>query len=255
MELSIESRKMLMKTIECPVCLCLPDSTPISQCGNGHIICKTCRTSLTTCPQCRKPLADIRNLSAELILEAFTKRCPLELHGCAAKFLPDREEEHLKGCMYRRVLCPWSCKQMISIKSVRSHLQSFHDKGQVSFHATNDFRGQLKSDDISPEIRRPLVCLSYEKQDFILMTSRPQPGHLHFWIYGVGGQDQMSKLLYNLELWNGETRMTWVEQVVSIQKPPSAILSGGDGVMLTDFVLKKLTKNGSINYMISIQKK
>ena len=65
----------------------------------------------------------------------------------------------------------------------------------------------------------------------------------------------MSKLLYNLELWNGETRMTWVEQVVSIQKPPSAILSGGDGVMLTDFVLKKLTKNGSINYMISIRKK
>ena len=45
------SRKMsireLEEALECPVCAKVPQSTPIFQCQNGHMICKTCHAKIT----------------------------------------------------------------------------------------------------------------------------------------------------------------------------------------------------------------
>ena len=39
--------------LECPVCLTVPRSTPIYQCGNGHLLCKDCKPRLRECPICK----------------------------------------------------------------------------------------------------------------------------------------------------------------------------------------------------------
>ena len=39
--------------LECPVCLAVPRSTPIYQCGNGHLLCKDCKPRLSECPICK----------------------------------------------------------------------------------------------------------------------------------------------------------------------------------------------------------
>ena len=260
------------QSLTCPVCLSLPQSKPIYQCDNGHIICKSCHEQLNTCPQCRIPLGNNRNLIAENLLEAISKPCCFAKHGCQVMLLPDqKEEDHEKSCLYREVKCPlcplgppWhfgGFPEKISAKEFRNHLQTLHHKHTTAFSTENVFQGKIKSKDIFPkmktdasnhiaaEIRKALVCFSYENQDFILMISKNQSGPLFVWIFGVGTQEQMSKLYYNIELWSQDCRITWTDTVTSIDDSPR------NGPELTDSVLFKLMNQRSINYMVSIRKK
>ena len=45
----------VLNIIECPVCLQIPESSPIFQCrDNGHVVCKICKPKLNEiCPECR----------------------------------------------------------------------------------------------------------------------------------------------------------------------------------------------------------
>ena len=54
--------------LECPVCLNIPDTTPVFQCKNGHIICSGCRAKLNICPVCRVPFGYSRSLTSEKLI-------------------------------------------------------------------------------------------------------------------------------------------------------------------------------------------
>ena len=54
--------------LECPVCLESPSCTPIYQCDNGHIVCKSCREKMSNCSLCQVELRDQRCRVAEEIL-------------------------------------------------------------------------------------------------------------------------------------------------------------------------------------------
>ena len=42
---------------ECPVCMeSLAPPAKLHQCPEGHLLCEDCRTQMTQCPICRKPL-------------------------------------------------------------------------------------------------------------------------------------------------------------------------------------------------------
>ena len=58
----------IKKDLECPVCLNVPNTGPIFQCHNGHLICSPCRKRVTTCPVCRIPLGYTRNLTSEKMI-------------------------------------------------------------------------------------------------------------------------------------------------------------------------------------------
>ena len=194
MEDLTEKLQNLRRTIECPVCLSLPESTPIYQCENGHIICKSCRQSIETCPQCCKPLAYNRSLVAESFLEAFSKPCPFVKHGCDAKILPDHEEGHKKTCAYREVHCPIKvCGKRVSIHNVISHLQSEHNK-KVSSSGLIRYTLSRIPDSVN--------WISLENQDFLVVRKKPHFGHWHFWIYGLGTPDQMAKFSYQISISN-----------------------------------------------------
>ena len=62
------SLKKLMSSLECPVCLTLPECGPIYQCRNGHLLCKDCHPSMEQCPLCNIPLEKLRNLLSEKII-------------------------------------------------------------------------------------------------------------------------------------------------------------------------------------------
>ena len=114
-------------SIECPVCLSLPESTPIYQCENGHIICNACHQNMAECPQCRLPLGKNRNLLADSILEASTIPCPLAKHGCAARLQLERVDEHKQICSFREFSCPLrNCDEKLTMSSVKRHLIKDH---------------------------------------------------------------------------------------------------------------------------------
>ena len=58
----------LNANLECPVCLDLPQSGPIYQCRNGHLMCKDCHSKMKRCPICVVPLENLRNLFSEKLL-------------------------------------------------------------------------------------------------------------------------------------------------------------------------------------------
>ena len=54
--------------LECPVCLSVPNTGPVFQCDNGHLICCKCRPKLIACPVCRIRLGYSRNLTSEKLI-------------------------------------------------------------------------------------------------------------------------------------------------------------------------------------------
>ena len=58
--------------LECPVCSEPIKSTPIHQCTNGHIVCKSCIPKLENCPICRNDSSMARNLVFEQIIGNFS---------------------------------------------------------------------------------------------------------------------------------------------------------------------------------------
>lgn len=77
----------LTSLFECPVCFdfVLP---PIIQCQNGHLVCSSCRTKITTCPTCRIPISsNIRNLPMEKLATTMMFPCKYSSSGCTATLI------------------------------------------------------------------------------------------------------------------------------------------------------------------------
>ena len=60
-------RQEIRKELECPVCFDFPDSSPIFQCAEGHIVCNKCAPKVKDCPVCRSKTR-VRALAIEKIL-------------------------------------------------------------------------------------------------------------------------------------------------------------------------------------------
>ena len=96
----------ILKDLECPECLELPDLIPIYQCAQGHPICTRCYPKLGICPEClEKPKRKIRALVAEQILRKLLQKCKHE--GCSV--IQEDLKEHEKVCEYAIVNCSY-CK-------------------------------------------------------------------------------------------------------------------------------------------------
>jgi len=69
-----EERSEMESELECPVCLEI-SRPPIYQCGEGHIICSTCKPLLKTCCQCEARYSDppIRCRFAEKLAAKYFK--------------------------------------------------------------------------------------------------------------------------------------------------------------------------------------
>jgi len=121
------SLKELEEALECPICCNLPQSVPIYQCENGHMICKICHEKLTNCPSCQQPLQNIRCMFAEQMLEKTLVLCQFSVHGCKTKLKIKDKNEHAAQCLFRKVDCTdMYCKKRISVCNLRNHIQSCH---------------------------------------------------------------------------------------------------------------------------------
>ena len=102
----------LVNLFECPVCFdyALP---PILQCQSGHIVCSQCRQKLSSCPTCRGPLGNIRNLGMEKVADTIVFPCKYQTNGCLTSLLHKHKLEHEDGCDFRPVnACLFSPKSL-----------------------------------------------------------------------------------------------------------------------------------------------
>ena len=241
----------LKEGLECPVCLQLPQQTPIYQCENGHIVCKNCHQKLVNCPQCRRPLGKNRNLFAENFLVYFMKPCPFSKHGCQQKFLPDMAKGHQKSCRYREIVCfvPF-CKQRISVNLIKKHLEITHEQIYNTSSTMGSYKGRLQFHEASSEIetRNSPTFISFLGQEFIVMKLTGLSDLRHFWVYGPGTRNEMSKLNFTIQFKSndGKVKLSVQDQVVSVETQVLDVISDGDGITLTDEATRKLTKSGLV---------
>ena len=111
------------KLLECPICLNVPKDLPIPACPVGHIICKNCRTSVTSCPTCRRKLSQVgaSSLAASMI-EKIPHKCKFAEFGCEVKVLLSQLKNHEEKCPERTIKCPMkSCGTVVQLKKFREH--------------------------------------------------------------------------------------------------------------------------------------
>ena len=92
----------LISLFECPICFdyALP---PILQCQSGHIVCAQCRQKLSSCPTCRGPLGNIRNLGMEKVADTIFFPCKYQANGCLVSLMHKQKLEHEDSCDFRPV--------------------------------------------------------------------------------------------------------------------------------------------------------
>jgi len=120
----IEKLKGMM---ECPVCLSVPVEVPVPCCPVGHIICKSCLSSLRragrwNCPSCRLRIGNTTSLLAKTLVENMDHKCNLE--GCD-QVVPFKEyQQHQDECGHRMVMCPGledCCDELLPLCEVEEH--------------------------------------------------------------------------------------------------------------------------------------
>lgn len=116
----------VLKTMECPVCLCYMTGN-IILCDNGHSICQPCSVSLTeqTCPTCRVSISSLRNYGLEEVAKNLSYPCKHE--SCRKKLSSVDLRTHETICKKRSHKCPlyffgcsWTGKKFNYIEHVNN---------------------------------------------------------------------------------------------------------------------------------------
>ncbi|CAK1553494.1 unnamed protein product [Leptosia nina] len=97
-----ELNAKLLSILECPVCLEWMEP-PITQCGRGHLVCRSCRSRLQACPLCRKEFSTVRNRAIEAVSELVRYPCRF---GCGQERQLKSRAGHESNCHLRVYRCP-----------------------------------------------------------------------------------------------------------------------------------------------------
>ena len=116
-------------SLECPVCLLIPREVPIPSCSNGHIICKSCRQKMSSCPTCRVSYMasctqnnSMVNSLASSLIETILHKCKFSLYHCHIKLKLSEISQHEAKCPERTVKCPKeSCQQIVQLRMFEEH--------------------------------------------------------------------------------------------------------------------------------------
>ncbi|CAF2096423.1 BnaA05g11490D [Brassica napus] len=129
------SAKLLdLEALNCPIC-CVPLTSNIFQCDNGHIACPTCCNKLRNkCPSCALPIGLIRCRAMERVIKAVIVPCPNSMSGCIKKFSYGNELTHEKECSFSRCYCPArNCNYTGSYKDLYSHFKTHNSERGYSY--------------------------------------------------------------------------------------------------------------------------
>jgi hypothetical protein len=86
------------------------------------------------------------------------------------------------------------------------------------------------------------------------MTVREESGHWHFWTYGLGTQEEMSKFTANLKLFNVVVKDNFccTTSVVSIDKSVKDVITNEEAYILKDSNMKRIIRNETVFCELSI---
>ena len=187
--------KKLKERVECPVCLQVPRSGPVSVCPNGHVVCKDCRRY--SCPTCRTPVGEGKSLLALTVIENFDHDCQFE--ECK-QCLPLWEvEQHEQVCPERTVTCPdVDCRVKLPLSGLVSHLSRSdfccYDVFPTVLAAGHDW---VRKNLIDLALGWAMSSYSFDGQTFTVIPSKSD-GQYYFALVMFGTRAECGK--YKVEM-------------------------------------------------------
>lgn len=255
---SVSANEDLTSFFECPVCFdyVLP---PIIQCSSGHLICQNCKPKLNSCPTCRGPLGNIRNLAMEKVAQTIFFPCRYSQNGCHQRLLHTEKTEHEETCEYRPYQCPCPgtvCKWHGPLEAVLQHLTTQH-KSVTS----------LQGEDIvflATDIHLPGACDWVMMQtcfgcNFLLVLEKQEKHEAHQQFFAVvqliGTRKQAEQFLYKLELNGHGRRMLWEATPRSIHEGVTAAIQNNDCLVFETSMAHMFSENGNLGINVTISKR
>ena len=249
--------------LECPVCRSVPQSVPIYQCENGHILCKMCRNKLTTCPSCRHPLGKARNLFAESMLERVTCPCQHADRGCKVRLPRDGLPGHYAECKFIEIICPdVACTDKVLLADLGHHFMSEHDK--------DDFRYRTSSDGILTERLKVLeadfqsegcwistVAKHNDNKFFYQFFRNERKGKWFTFVMMYERKKVASTFVATITAFRTDTgeEIIYKGPVNSAEVPIEEVYEAELGLVFSDQVAKRLIFDAHIDYKIIVTSK
>ncbi|CAF0860290.1 unnamed protein product [Rotaria sordida] len=242
----------LVNLFECPVCFdyALP---PILQCQSGHIVCSQCRQKLSSCPTCRGPLGNIRNLGMEKVADTIVFPCKYQTNGCLLNLMHKHKLEHEDSCDFRPYMCPCpgaSCKWQGSLENVMQHLWLAHK-------SITTLQGEdivfLATDITLPGAVDWVMMQSCFGHHFMLVLEKQEQQFFAI-VQLIGSRQQAEKFVYRLELNGSKRRLTWESTPKSIHEGIQQAILLSDCLVFDGATALLFSENGNlaINVTISI---
>ena len=147
--IAIQVDEELLIDLKCPVCLKIPQTTPIYRCCQGHIHCKDCHPRLKNCPVCRSSIGRTRALMVEKVITRLPADCFLEENHDVPK--------GTSAGSIRKILSNWISNFGTRSNQDRSETHNlFEDQNQFEYQ--NQFEDQNLPEDIFIYL---LCCITF----------------------------------------------------------------------------------------------
>ncbi|CAF0782429.1 unnamed protein product [Adineta ricciae] len=240
----------LVNLFECPVCFdyALP---PILQCQSGHIVCSQCRQKLSSCPTCRGPLGNIRNLGMEKVADTILFPCKYQTNGCLLSLMHKHKLEHEDGCDFRPYMCPCpgaSCKWQGSLENVMQHLWLAHK-------SITTLQGEdivfLATDITLPGAVDWVMMQSCFGHHFMLVLEKQEQQFFAI-VQLIGTRQQAEKFVYRLELSGNKRRLTWESTPKSIHEGIQQAILLSDCLVFDGATALLFSENGNLAINVTV---
>lgn len=246
-EADVVSLNDIEDEIECVICLEAPQSVPVYQCENGHLLCTPCRDQVSHCPICRILLGRSRNLIVEKVLEKFPRFCKFRNQGCTVKLKTKLLSAHIDICHYKPIQCPLcnirnECHKLLIMTEMANHMINVHKVPQ--HNSTITFMNL--SEYFNYEWFK-LCLFKFNKQTFCGFFARVlEPGRRWCaWLSLLGTAVECDDYDYtvNITCHGSKEEITYTGQVVSLHVGQKDIISMGRCLLFEDELAKRLSSN------------
>jgi len=263
----MEQQEQLIKSeelkdvLECPVCLRVPRAAPVFQCARGHVVCGECRPNVTTCPQCRDVMGNIRSLVSEKMLEKIPTSCKFSDHGCQVELMRCHLTKHESSCGYREVNCvDLACQQKVAMSKLLTHLENDHETEDFVRVEGPEYRSHfiVNEDDFTKDIMWISDQLHYDDRYFYRECCRSNDGLWYIWVYLLGVNSEVNKTRYtctiSIHSCDGEEELSYRSSPLTLDQTKEDIAKSGRGLVFTDTTARLFWKNNKVRYSVCIKK-
>jgi len=229
--------KKVEEILECSICQDIPSEGQMMQCRNGHLACERCmgNEALTRCGVCREPLDNkrIRNLSVELLIEAFDVEVSCKHPNCLFRATKTAMKTHERSCDKRIVECPDPCQENVPLHALLDHMISYTALYPKRTLGTVPCSVDMRYEQFQGDRDMKWACKVYKFQGELFASAFQRTrGIWYAYMYIIGDSEKAEKFKVKMSVGNQDDAYMFCQgQVFPIDAKKADILKTKKGVL------------------------